>query len=220
MLLGDICPLCLPNVNIHAIEPDILRNIKITNLKKPKSIPIYSISKESKICNFIDNDNCREVSCLCSQKYFTGNQYNIRGHTKDFWFKYKSNVNINFIHNVLYIPYAPNMSDNAPSEGDTTNTPQDSSLLIPEDLVKEYTMTDVDLFAFGIKNPPDTIFPHDYLSEFIDIILEFIRSSELVCNRLYDSFKIWIWAYSNFVKVNKVDLNIEKNEYHQKNLIL
>ena len=50
LLLGGICPLCQPNLSLRAINPDILRNIKNTDVKKPDTIPIYNITNEYKIC--------------------------------------------------------------------------------------------------------------------------------------------------------------------------
>ena len=59
-----------------------------------------------------------------------------------------------------------------------------------------------DMFAFAIKDPPETVFPHTFLSQYCDPILEFINSSRVLHNRQQDSFKLWIWAHTHFVRVS------------------
>ena len=198
LLLGGICPLCSPNLTVRAIEPDILRIIHKNKLKKPFSFPIYSVNNASQTCDYQKSINCTESSCMCKRVHFADNPAtNLRATAEAFWSDYKANVNLSFDHNAICIPYAK------PEDASPPPSPLAADDFDAGDLVEECKMADVDLFAFAIKNPPLTVQPHHYLSQFSDKIFEFMRSSESLSNRKYDSFKLWIWAHSHFVRVNK-----------------
>ena len=74
-------------------------------------------------------------------------------------------------------------------------------------------MPDVDLYGFAIRNPPDTVSPSTFLLDNVDEILSYMRDSELLRNHERDTFRLWIWANTHFVRVAHHNLNRNDDLY-------
>ena len=200
LLLGSICVLCSPHKFIRSIEPSVLRNLKDLQETKPESLLICYIDNSSAICNLTDPVNCRKSNCVCSKHSIIDASQ--RELCRVFWLERETLFNP---HNAQEpTSEDENMDANVQIEDDDTQNSQIISELSDfntDGLVKECTMRNGDLFAFAIKDPPPTVKPQTLLSQYVDEILEAIRSSYLLRNRENDSFKLWIWGHSHFVKV-------------------
>merc|ERR1712215_620521 len=116
-------------------------------------------------------------------------------------------------------PHESRDSNTGPSPDDDvapqSPTPDDALIercgLSPE-FLKVCRMPVADLFAFAIRDPPPTEFPHTFLSQYCGPILQFINSSSVFRNRQEDSFKLWIWAHSHFVRVNNGESDKKKKK--------
>merc|ERR1712121_324251 len=80
-------------------------------------------------------------------------------------------------------------------------------------LVRTDTMDGVELYGFAIRNPPDTVLPSTFLLDNVDEILSHMRDSELLKNREHDTFRLWIWANTHFVRVAHHNLNPDDDLY-------
>ena len=74
-------------------------------------------------------------------------------------------------------------------------------------------MDGVELNGFAIRNPPDTVLPSTFLLDNVDEILSHMRDSELLKNREHDTFRLWIWANTHFVRVAHHNLNPDDDLY-------
>ena len=194
LLLGGICPLCSPNIIVKGIHPALLRSLEGEGEQgiHLNTINIYNVNSNSHVCNFLNTEKCQDRVCWCKR---SNNSCKVP--TQEFWFNYSTCVKRAFDHSDVFKPYARGtLSDNSndPAHSHALTGNNDSN---EEPLVTTHTMPDADLYAFAIRNPPDTVFPSTYMLSNIDEILRFMRSSELLKNNDKSSYKMWIWSHTH-----------------------
>ena len=235
LLVGGICALCNPNIYVKIIDPEILRDIKGIDVIDPPPPCIYKI-RRSKIVIFKGLTKS-ELTVQCSPSrmkvllqrgdFWADYEKNVKcyvDHNEIFipHANFTSDTdppgnNANEGSQSSPHPHESRDSNTGPSPDDDvapqSPTPDDALIercgLSPE-FLKVCRMPVADLFAFAIRDPPPTEFPHTFLSQYCEPILQFINSSSVFRNRQEDSFKLWIWAHSHFVRV-KNDESDEKN---------
>ena len=221
LLIGNICPTCSPNTTVRIIEPNILRNISPNS--NPHTVIIYTIGPNSEVCNLIDPSRCGNNACLC-KKPQTSIESNAQ---QQFWRTYTVSVTNSFDHN-LSLENAPSDSDNpSPPQSPASNAdPRESDVEFDSDdenydaqtLVQCYKMRRADMFAYAIANPPVTVKPRDFLWEYVDEILHFMRTSETLRNRETESFKMWLWVHTIFIDTQKNDLEKGRDLFNKKKI--
>ena len=237
LLVGGICALCNPNIYVKIIDPEILHVIKSIDVIDPPPPCIYKI-RRSKIVIFKGLTKS-ELTVQCSPSrmkvllqrgdFWADYEKNVKcyvDHNEIFIPHAKNSSdtdppgnNANEGSQSSPHPHESRDSNAGPSENNDDDaapqspTPDDALIercgLSPE-FLKVCRMPVADLFAFAIRDPPPTEFPHTFLSQYCEPILQFINSSSVFRNRQEDSFKLWIWAHSHFVRV-KNDESDEKN---------
>ena len=194
LLVGGICPICQPNMKVKFVDPlHVSSNIEFFHIN-----PLYEIHNQI-LCNYSSNIQCHNIQCKCKDKRFLKNE-RFWGHwktaCKDFWDDYLLNLG-GFPHDVARLSTHEGQSpDASPSEND--DGADDGTSQSEQNLVTEQTMPEADVFAFEIRNPETTVKPHDFLWDKIDEILNAMLTSNLLCGRHDDNFKLWIWAHTHY----------------------
>ena len=209
LLLGGICPLCSPDILVRTVEAAQLRALGVGGKGKSggdAGVPlldtnaIYRVDENSRVCNFLDAENCPDSECPCKRQRSDHNAC-----TREFWSDYNRNVKHAFDHSLSFKPHATDPCDEEADDDDDARP-----------LVRTDTMVDADLYGFAIRNPPDTVLPSAFLLDNFDEILSHMRDSELLRNQEHDTFRLWIWATTHFVRVAHHNLNPNDDLYECK----
>ena len=97
--------------------------------------------------------------------------------------------------------------------GDSINLENDPSL---PPLITECRMRGADVFAFSIRDPSLGVAPHLHLTNHLNDILRDINNSELIRPHPNESYRMFIWAHSTFVRVKGDEENKPLDECNKK----